>query len=64
MIDKALSDMKSDGLPCVVITIAVGNDVALKIWQGYGFEIYDGAHDVAGYRNQYMGYVKWLGGKE
>ena len=64
MIDKALSDMKAQYLPCVAITVAVGNDVALGIWKSYGFELYCPACEVVGHADKYEGYVKWFwGGK-
>ena len=64
MIDRALADLKALKVPCVTVTVEIGNDVALAMWKSYGFEKYDPAFEVVGYYEQYEGYVKWFGGKE
>lgn len=59
MILQALFDLKLWGAPCATVQVKVGNEVALKIWQRFGFKLYDPACEPDEY-GLFDGYVLWF----
>ena len=59
MIQKALKDLKAVGSPCVAVCVLAEDTVAVKIWEGFGFEKYgDPYTDAFGFTHD--SYALWF----
>ena len=59
IIKKVIKDLKQIGSPCVAISVLAEDQVAVKMWEGFGFKQYDDAHtDEHGFTHH--SYALWF----
>lgn len=58
MVDRAIADMKAEGVPCIGIDIAQNNPGAQAFWENYEFELYAKNYRVDNLT--YNSYAMWF----
>lgn len=58
IIKKSIADLQQLNCPCVAVSVLAEDPVAIKIWEGFGFQYYD-THDQDEYGTHHS-YALWF----